>query len=224
MTHQFQTGPEIHPKHPPSASTARPIHSEGAAATLGQTWAVAHSCDIGVGNIYNLFGYISHAAIILTLLNSALPAALAVSHVFSRRLNYAAEYHCDIGYKLFVFRTYRETCAARSLRCLVVYGSSERIIPAHPRGAFRSHSSSLRGFQINAVTLHELSPDRAKPHRRAATGASWTSGDGRCNGGLYRGSDVIGARPSTALSDTERSPSEQIDPQGVSDPTAKGTT
>jgi len=78
---------------------------------------------LGVGAFNTLFGYISFA-VVLTLLNSALPArflylTVVAASVLSTPLNITVAY---LGYKYFVFRT-RGNFLREWLKCFAVYGT-----------------------------------------------------------------------------------------------------
>jgi len=124
MTHQFQTGPEIHPKHPPIVPIPQdPFIPKGRLQRLVNLFPrgqfIRYIC-VGIFNTF--FGYMSYV-ILLTLLNSALPSNLLyltviLASVLSTPLNITVAY---FGYKLFVFRT-SGNYLREWLKCFAVYG------------------------------------------------------------------------------------------------------
>jgi putative flippase GtrA len=117
--------PEIHPQHPPVVPIPQdPFLPKGRLqrfVNLFPTGQFVRYLCVGVFNTF--FGYLSFA-IILTLLNAALPARLLyltviLASVLSMPLNITVSYLC---YKFFVFRT-KGNYLGEWVKCFAVYGT-----------------------------------------------------------------------------------------------------
>jgi putative flippase GtrA len=117
--------PEIHPAHPPAVPIPQdPFVPRGALQALVNLFPagqfVRYLC---VGAFNTVFGYLFFA-VILTLLNDALPArwlylTVILASVLSTPLNITVAY---LGYKFFVFRT-KGNYLGEWLKCFAVYGT-----------------------------------------------------------------------------------------------------
>jgi putative flippase GtrA len=155
MTHHRQTGPEIRPKHPPIVPIPQdPFIPKGRLRRIVNLFPRGQFIRyLGVGAFNTVFGYIIYA-VILTLLNAALPSNLlyltvVFASILSTPLNITVAY---FGYKLFVFRT-TGNYLGEWLKCFAVYGSG--MIPALV--ALSALTRLLQSMIHNhAVTLHSL--------------------------------------------------------------------
>jgi putative flippase GtrA len=125
MTATSSAGHETHPQHPPVVPIPQdPFIPKGRLQRLVNLFPrdqfVRYFC-VGIFNTF--FGYISFA-IILTLLNAALPARLVyltvvIASLLSTPLNITIAY---FGYKFFVFPT-SGNYLGEWLKCFAVYGT-----------------------------------------------------------------------------------------------------
>jgi putative flippase GtrA len=154
--------PEIHPQHPPVVPIPQapfiPAGQLGYLVNLFPGGQFARYLGVGVFN--TVFGYISFA-IILTLLNAALPTRLLyltviLASVLSTPLNITVAY---LGYKFFVFRT-KGNYLGEWLRCFAVYGTA--MIPGlialsaltrFLQSTIHNHAASLHIF-LGALESH----------------------------------------------------------------------
>lgn len=125
MTQSSRSCPEIHPKHAPVV----PIH-QNPFIPARRLQRLVHLFPggqfaryLGVGVFNTIFGYISFA-VILTLLNLALPAHLLyltviLASILSSPLNITVAY---FAYKFIVFRT-KGNYLGEWLKCFAVYGT-----------------------------------------------------------------------------------------------------
>jgi putative flippase GtrA len=117
--------PEIHPQHPPVVPIPQdPFVPRGRLERLVNLFPGGQfSRYLCVGVFNTVFGYISFA-VVLTLLNAALPAryiylTVILASVLSTPLNITVAY---FGYKFFVFRT-KGNYLGEWLKCFAVYGT-----------------------------------------------------------------------------------------------------
>jgi putative flippase GtrA len=162
MTQPPSAGKEIHPQHSPVAPIPQnPFIPRGHLQRVVHLFPggqfVRYLC-IGIFNTF--FGYISFA-IILTLLNAALPARLLyltviLASILSTPLNITVAY---FGYKFFVFRT-KGNYLGEWLKCFAVYGTS--MIPGlvalsaltrFLQSLIHAHAASLHVF-LSAAERH----------------------------------------------------------------------
>jgi putative flippase GtrA len=125
MTQLHSTGHEIHPKHPPVVPIPQdPFIPKKRLQRLVNLFPagqfVRYLC-VGVFNTF--FGYLSFA-VILTLLNAALPArflylTVILASMLPVPLNITVSY---LTYKFFVFRT-KGNYLGEWLKCFAVYGA-----------------------------------------------------------------------------------------------------
>jgi putative flippase GtrA len=125
MTQPYSAGHEVHPKHPPVVPIPQNPFIPGRRLQRlvhlfpgGQF--VRYLC---VGAFNTLFGYLSFA-VILTLLNAALPArflylTVILASMLPVPLNITVAY---LTYKFFVFRT-KGNYLGEWLKCFAVYGT-----------------------------------------------------------------------------------------------------
>jgi putative flippase GtrA len=115
---------EIHPQHPPVVPIPQdpfiPTRRLQRLVNLFPGGQFVRYLCVGIFN--TLFGYFCYA-LILTILNAALPSRLlyltvVVASVLSMPLNITAAY---LGYKFFVFRT-KGNYLGEWLKCFAVYG------------------------------------------------------------------------------------------------------
>jgi putative flippase GtrA len=162
MTQPSSAGREIHPQHPPVVPIAQaPFIPKGRLQRLVNLFPagqfVRYLC-VGVFNTF--FGYICFA-IILTLLNAALPARLlyltvVLASVLSIPPNITVSYLC---YKFFVFRT-KGNYLGEWIKCFAVYGTG--MIPGlvalsaltrFLQSTIHAHAASLHVF-LSAAERH----------------------------------------------------------------------
>ena len=116
--------PEIHPQHPPVVPIPQdpfiPTRRLQRLVNLFPAGQFVRYLCVGIFNTF--FGYLCYA-LILTLLNAALPSRLlyltvVMASILSMPLNITAAY---LGYKFFVFRT-KGNYLGEWLKCFAVYG------------------------------------------------------------------------------------------------------
>jgi putative flippase GtrA len=117
--------PEIHPEHPPVVPVPQDpfIPKEPLQRLVNLFPGGQFARYLGVGIFNTFFGYTSFA-VVLTLLNIALPTRLlyltvVLASIFSTPLNITVAY---FGYKFFVFRT-KGNYLGEWLKCFAVYGA-----------------------------------------------------------------------------------------------------
>jgi putative flippase GtrA len=157
---------EIHPDHPPVVPIPQdPFLPRGPLQSLVNLFPggqfLRYLC---VGAFNTVFGYLTFA-IILTLLNAAMPArflylTVIAASVLSTPLNITVAY---FGYKFFVFRT-KGNFLGEWLKCFAVYGSG--MIPGlvvlsaltrFLQSAIHRRAVPLHAF-LAAVELHLSGP------------------------------------------------------------------
>jgi putative flippase GtrA len=162
MTPPPPPGREIHPQHPPAVPIPQdPFLPKKRLQRLVNLFPpgqfVRYLC---VGAFNTLFGYITFA-IILTLLNAALPGRLLyltviLASILSVPPNITVSY---LGYKFFVFRT-KGNYLGEWLKCFAVYGTG--MIPGlvalsaltrFLQSMIHRHAASLHAF-LNATERH----------------------------------------------------------------------
>jgi putative flippase GtrA len=154
--------PEIHPQHPPVVPIPQDpfIPKEQLRRLVDLFPGGQFARYLGVGVFNTIFGYISFA-VILTLLNVALPARLLyltviLASILSMPLNITIAY---FGYKFLVFRT-KGNYLGEWLKCFAVYGVG--MIPGlvalsaltrFLQSTIHNHAVSLHIF-LSAVERH----------------------------------------------------------------------
>jgi putative flippase GtrA len=153
---------EIQPEHPPVVPIPQdPFIPKGQLQRLVNLFPAGQFVRyLLVGAFNTCFGYISFA-VILTLLNAALPGRLLyltviAASVLSMPLNITVAY---LGYKFFVFRT-KGNFLGEWLKCFAVYGTG--MIPGlvvlsalarFLQSAIHGHAARLHGL-LRIVELH----------------------------------------------------------------------
>jgi len=195
MTTRPSASPDIRPVHLPVVPIPQdPFIPSGPLQGLVNLFPPGQFVRyLGVGVFNTIFGYICFA-VILTLLNGALPArfmylTVVLASVLSMPLNITAAY---LGYKFFVFRT-KGNFLLEWLKCFAVYGTG--MIPGllalsaltrFLQSAIHSHAASLHAL-IASIELHLSGKPLAIVHH-VATGKSIA---GYIAGAIFMGVSTI---------------------------------
>jgi putative flippase GtrA len=155
MTTQPSASPEIRPVHPPVVPIPQdPFIPTGRLQRLVNLFPAGQFVRyLGVGAFNTVFGYICFA-VILTLLNVALPArflylTVVLASILAVPLNITVAY---LGYKFLVFRT-KGNFLGEWLKCFAVYGTG--MIPGlvalsaltrFLQSAIHNHAASLHAL------------------------------------------------------------------------------
>jgi putative flippase GtrA len=162
MTTQPSASPEIRPVHPPVVPIPQdPFIPTGSLQRLVNLFPAGQFVRyLGVGAFNTVFGYMCFA-VILTLLNVALPArflylTVVLASILAVPLNVTVAF---LGYKFLVFRT-KGNFLAEWLKCFAVYGAG--MIPGLAalsaltrflQSSIHSHSVSLHAL-VATIELH----------------------------------------------------------------------
>jgi putative flippase GtrA len=162
MTTQPSASPEIRPAHPPVVPIPQdPFIPTSPLQRLVNLFPPGQFLRyLGVGAFNTVFGYMGFA-VILTLLNAAMPArflylTVVLASVLSMPLNITVAY---LGYKSLVFRT-KGNFLAEWLKCFAVYGTG--MIPGlvalsaltrFLQSSIHSHAASLHAL-VASIELH----------------------------------------------------------------------